>query len=81
MAYLLARCPMLGCNHRTLVCDLHSESMPSFEPGIYVAVKCAHCGEIFRETVARLELCHCPGAGAASHDMSQTATQPGPPSR
>lgn len=63
MAYLLARCPMLGCNHRNPVCDLHSEIMPAFEPGLYVAVKCARCGELFRELAIRLELSQLPVPG------------------
>lgn len=76
MAYLMARCPMLGCNHRNVVCDLHSESMPAFEPGIYVAVKCAHCGEIFREPTMRLELSHNPDSAATNAESGFCAGAP-----
>ena len=67
MAYLLARCPMHGCNHRNLVCNLHSENMPAFTPGIYLAVKCARCGESFRELATRLELSQTPAPGLGPH--------------
>ena len=68
MAYLVARCPMLGCNHRNVVCDLHSESMPAFLPGVYIAVKCAGCGEIFREPVTLLEISQLACDGASCRD-------------
>jgi hypothetical protein len=55
MNYLLAHCPMLGCNHRNVVCKLPSEATPQFEPSVYVAVKCANCGQVFRELANRLE--------------------------
>jgi uncharacterized Zn finger protein len=55
MTYLLAHCPMLGCNHRNVVCKLPSQAAPQFEPNVYVAVKCANCGQVFRELATRLE--------------------------
>jgi len=60
MPYLLAQCPMYGCNHKNVVCMLHSDVLPEFEPGVYVAVKCSNCGQVFREIAARLELAHHP---------------------
>lgn len=72
MAYLLARCPMLGCNHRNPVCDLRSDHMPGFEPGVYVVVKCAKCGELFREPASRLELSHSPAPGPGPRDMESS---------
>lgn len=62
MNCLLAVCPMLGCNHRNLVCKLPTEEAPQFEPGVYVAVKCANCGQIFRELAGRLEKTGAPAA-------------------
>ena len=55
MTYLLAHCPMLGCNHLNVVCKLPSQAAPQFEPNVYVAVKCANCGQVFRELATRLE--------------------------
>jgi hypothetical protein len=56
MSYLYARCPMLGCNYRNLVCSLPEQEAPDFEPGVYVIVQCVNCGQSFREPAARLEL-------------------------
>lgn len=56
MSYLYARCPMLGCNYRNLVCSLPAQEAPGFEPGVYVIVQCVNCGQTFREPAARLEL-------------------------
>jgi len=56
MSYLLARCPMFGCNHKNVVCALASGARPEFEPNVYVAVKCENCGQIFRELAVRLEM-------------------------
>ena len=60
MIYLVAHCPMLACNHANLVCTLPAENMPLFEPTVYVAVKCANCGEIFREPAGKLEVRQVP---------------------
>lgn len=62
MPYLLAQCPMYGCNHKNVVCMLPSEAVPEFEPGVYVAVKCSNCGQIFREVAGRLEFAHYPAS-------------------
>lgn len=58
MDQLLAQCPMLGCGQKTPVCTLRSEAMPVFELGVYVVVKCATCGQEFRELASRLESSH-----------------------
>ncbi len=67
MRYLLAHCPMLGCNHRNVVCKLPSQAAPQFEPSVYVAIQCANCGQVFRELAIRLVqsdfLAARPGAG------------------
>ena len=56
MLYLLAHCPMFACNHTNLVCSFPAESIPQFEPSVFVAVKCANCGQIFREAAEELEV-------------------------
>jgi hypothetical protein len=55
MDQLLAQCPMRGCGHKNRVCTLRPDAMPTFDPGIYVVVKCSNCGQEFRELAARLE--------------------------
>jgi transcription elongation factor Elf1 len=62
MPYLLAKCPMYGCNHKNVVCMLPSEAVPEFEPSVYVAVKCSNCGQVFREVADRLEFARYPAA-------------------
>lgn len=62
MPYLLAQCPMYGCNHKNVVCMLHTDAVPEFEPGVYVAVKCVNCGQVFREIASRLEFVRHPAA-------------------
>lgn len=62
MPYLLAKCPMYGCNHKNVVCKLRSEAVPEFEPGVYVAVKCSNCGQVFREMAGRLEFAQYSGS-------------------
>ena len=62
MPYLLAKCPMYGCNHKNVVCVLRSEAVPEFEPGVYVGVKCANCGQVYREMAGRLEFAHYPAS-------------------
>jgi formylmethanofuran dehydrogenase subunit E len=59
---------MLGCNHRNVVCNLHSENMPIFNFGIYLAVKCAKCGELFRELATRLELAQSPACSSRARE-------------
>jgi transcription elongation factor Elf1 len=54
MDQLMAQCPMRDCGHKTRVCTLRSEAMPTFDPGIYVVVKCSNCGQEFRELATRL---------------------------
>lgn len=68
MNYLLAYCPMLGCNHRNVVCSLPFECLPEFAPSVYVAVKCSNCGQVFRELAARLELSAAPVATPRRRD-------------
>lgn len=68
MNYLLAHCPMLGCNHRNIVCSLPHQCLPDFEPSVYVAVKCTNCGQVFRERAVQLELTATPFADAKGHD-------------
>lgn len=77
MNYLLAVCPMLGCNHRNVVCRLPSKAMPLFEPGVYVAVKCANCGQVFRELGDRLEKSASlpPGSTAAKQSPKPSASK------
>ena len=58
MLYLLAHCPMFACNHINLVCTLPAEIVPQFEPSVFVAVKCANCGQVFREAAQQLEVHH-----------------------
>lgn len=60
MLYLLAHCPMFACNHTNLVCTLPAETIPQFEPSVFVAVKCVNCGQVFREAAEDLEVRHCP---------------------
>jgi hypothetical protein len=62
MLYLVAHCPMFACNHTNLVCALPSETIPQFEPSVYIAVKCANCGQVFREAAEELEVRHSPTA-------------------
>ena len=56
MPYLLARCPMYGCNQKNLICSLQTGALPEFEARVYVLVRCAQCGQEFRELGSRLEL-------------------------
>jgi hypothetical protein len=56
MRYLLARCPMYGCNQKNLISTLRSDGMPEFEPHVYVIVRCTHCGQEFRELASRMEV-------------------------
>ena len=56
MRYLLARCPMYGCNQKNLISTLRSDDMPEFEPHVYVIVRCIHCGQEFRELASRMEV-------------------------
>jgi hypothetical protein len=62
MLYLLAHCPMFACNHTNLVCSLPSQTVPRFEPGVFVAVKCANCGQVFRQAAEELEIRHSPAS-------------------
>jgi len=60
MRYLIAHCPMLACNQTNLVCKLPTESIPEFEPNVYIALKCTNCGQVFREAVEQLEVRYSP---------------------
>lgn len=68
MAYLVAQCPMLGCNNTCIVCTLPGGTKPDFDPNVYVGVKCSNCGEVFRELAGRLEVAFATSAGAGDLD-------------
>lgn len=71
MAYLVAQCPMIGCNNTCVVCSLPCGAKLEFDPDVYVGVKCANCGVVFRELAARLEVAqNTPATAGSSHESA-----------
>ena len=56
MNCLVAHCPTSGCYMRVPICTLATDTMPDFDPTMYVVVTCHSCGKEFRELAAQLEL-------------------------